>query len=179
MLFRSVFLSETEHGLQGLLDSFDTNPSDMALRINAGKTKIVVFDGSDELTGTDILLHGERLEEVKEFVYLGRVFQKNGKIDAEIDRKVCAGRKVVGSMRTVARSETLSLRAKLAVYSTVLLPTVLYGSESWVCGAMHRSKLNAVGMSFLRASVGKSRWDRVRNDWVKSKCNVKDDKTDI
>jgi hypothetical protein len=66
----------------------------------------------------------------------------------------------------------LSHKAKLAVYNAVLLATLLHGSESWVCLEKHRSKLNAVGMSFLQAMCGKNRFDRVRNDWMMNECGV-------
>jgi hypothetical protein len=43
-------------------------------------------------------LNDERVEIVNEFVYLGRVFEKSGRMDGVINRRVCAGRKVVGTM---------------------------------------------------------------------------------
>jgi hypothetical protein len=52
-------------------------------------------------------------------------------------------------MTGLARSEVFSTKAKLAVYNSVLVPTLMYGLESWVCQEQHKSKLNAVGMSFL------------------------------
>jgi hypothetical protein len=44
-----------------------------------------------------VYLDGERLKRVKDFVYLGRLFLENGNFDGEIDRRVSAGKKVVGS----------------------------------------------------------------------------------
>jgi hypothetical protein len=95
-------------------------------------------------------------------LYLGRLFLEDGSIDGEIDRRLNAGRKVVGSMMGLARSEVLSTKAKLAVYNSVSLPTLMYGSESWVCQTQHKSKLNAVGiMSFLRSiCVVKQGWTK-------------------
>jgi hypothetical protein len=76
-------------------------------------------------------------------------------MDGEINRRVCAGRKVVGTMAKFSRSKCLSHKAKLAVCNAVLLPIILHGSEPWVCLEKHRSKLNGVGMSFFRAMCGK------------------------
>jgi hypothetical protein len=134
----------------------------------------MVIGSEDVDEANELFLGRERLERVKEFVYLGRVFQENGNIDGEIDRRVSAGRKVVGSMMGLARSEVLSTKAKLAVYNSVLVPTLMYGSESWVCQEQHKSKLHAVGMSFLRSMCGKTRLDKVRNTWVRNECCVKE-----
>jgi hypothetical protein len=46
------------------------------------------------------------LECVKKFVYLGILFQENSNIDGEIDRRVSAESKVVGSMTGLDRSES-------------------------------------------------------------------------
>jgi hypothetical protein len=43
-------------------------------------------------------LNDDRVEIVNEFVSLGRVFEKSGSMDGEINRRVCAGRKVVCTM---------------------------------------------------------------------------------
>jgi hypothetical protein len=65
-----------------------------------------------------------------------------------------------GTMVKLAKSKCLSHNTKLAVYNAVLLSTLLRGSESWLCLKKHRSKLNVVGASFLRAMYGKNRFDK-------------------
>jgi hypothetical protein len=69
------------------------------------------------------------------------VFEKSGIMNGEINRRVCAGMKVVSTMAKFTRSKCLSHKAKLAVYNAVLLPTLLHGSESWMCQKKHRGKL--------------------------------------
>ncbi|MFA0954709.1 RNA-directed DNA polymerase, partial [Klebsiella pneumoniae] len=169
----ALLLAESEVELQDLLNSLNESVSSMHLRINASKTKVLVVCGENG-DAMDVTLGGERVERVSEFVYLGRMFDESGSLGGEIGRRVQAGRRVVGSMAGLAKSEVLSTQAKLAVYNSVLVPTVLYGSESWVCLAEHTSKVNAVGMSFLRYVCGKTRMDKVRNEWVMSQCGVKE-----
>jgi Reverse transcriptase (RNA-dependent DNA polymerase)/Endonuclease-reverse transcriptase len=169
----AVVVAESAEELQSMLVSLEESTRSMDLKINGGKTKIMVFNGEND-DANNVMLNGEKLERVNEFVYLGRMFQENGSLDGEINRRVQAGRRVVGAMAGLARSEVLSTKAKLAVYNSVLVPTMLYGSESWVCQEKHRSKVNAVGMSFLRSMCGKTRMDKVRNDWVMNECGVKE-----
>ena len=169
----ALLVAESEDELQGMLERFHVSTKSMDLRINVSKTKVMVF-GGEEGDAVNVTLNGESLERVDEFVYLGRMYQENGSIDGEINRRVAAGRKVVGSMAGLAKSGALSSKAKLAIYDSVLVPTLLYCSESWVCQSKHMSKVNAVGMSFLRNMCGKTRLDKVENKWVMRKCGVKE-----
>lgn len=167
----ALLVAESEEKLQEMLNRLEESTKKMDLRINISKTKVMVFGGENG-DASEITLNGEKLERVKDFIYLGRMYQEDGNIDGEIERRVAAGRKVVGSMAGLAKSDALSSKAKISIYNTVLVPTVLYGSESWVCQSKHESRVNAVGMSFLRSMCGKTRLDRVRNAWVMNECGV-------
>ena len=53
---------------------------------------------------------------------------------------------------------------KKALYEKVVVPTVMYGSESWGIKVTERQKLNVFQMKCLRSMTGVSRLDRVRNE---------------
>jgi hypothetical protein len=55
----------------------------------------------------------ERVEVVNEFMYLGRVFEKSGSMDGEINGRVCAGRKVVSTMAKLAKIIVCHIRQSL------------------------------------------------------------------
>ena len=145
----------------------------MDLKMNVGETKVVVFDRDGEQADCNVEIRSEAVEQVDEFVYLGRMFQNDGRLDGEMERRTNAGRKVTGSLWRVVKNENLSMGVQMAVYRSVFLPTLLYGSESWVCLQKHKGRLNAAGMDFLRRACGKTRMDRVRNEWVRDECGVK------
>ena len=42
---------------------------------------------------------------------------------------------------------------------SILLPTLTYGAELWTWNQQERSKIQAVEMSYLRSSLGVTRWD--------------------
>ncbi|KAF1010546.1 MAG: hypothetical protein GAK29_05048 [Acinetobacter bereziniae] len=175
----AVLVAEDPNELQGMMQKLGESAKKMDLKINASKTKVVVFDREGTEEECKVTLNGEELEQVKEFAYLGRMFVKDGNLDGEIERRVKAGRKASGSLWSVAKNENVSAEAKVAVYKSVVLPTLLYGSESWVCKAQHMSKINAVGMDFLRSVCGKTRMDRVRNEWVRKECGVRLSVSDV
>nr|CAD7446263.1 unnamed protein product [Timema bartmani] len=95
------------------------------------------------------------------------MFCKNGRIDGEIDRHVNAYRRVVGYMW----NEVVSKEERMAVCKKGgLIPTMFDGCEAWVCQEKHKSKVNAFGMKYLRNVCGKSRMDRISNEWVLKEC---------
>ena len=57
----------------------------------------------------------------------------------------------------------------MSFFNTVLTPTLTYGSESWVMKTADRSRIQAAEMRPLRAMVGKTRRDRVKNEDIRKK----------
>ena len=58
------------------------------------------------------------------------------------------------------------MNVKKILYEKVVVPTVMYGSESWGMKVTERQKLNVFEMKCLRNMTGVSRLDRVRNEVV-------------
>lgn len=46
------------------------------------------------------------------------------------------------------------IKAKMTAYKTVLLSTLLFETNSWVCQVRHKSKRNAIGIGHSGASMG-------------------------
>jgi hypothetical protein len=51
---------------------------------------------------------------------------------------------------------------------------LLYGAETWTCSKREESKLQAVEMKFLRAIVGKTRRDRIRNAYIRGELKMEE-----
>jgi hypothetical protein len=51
---------------------------------------------------------------------------------------------------------------------------LLYGSETWTCTEREESKLQAAEMKFLRATVGQTRRDRIRNTYIKGELKMEE-----
>lgn len=171
--------AESPEDLQCLLDSLHGVSANMGLKVNVKKTKICVFSRSGIMNESTFYLGGEAIEEVSEFVYLGRLFENNGSVTKEIDRRVGAGRRVIGGVNAIVRSQRVTKQAKIAIYKGVVVPTVLYGCESWALPDRLRSKVNAVGMDYLRSVCGIRRVDCIRNERVLEECGVEDAITKI
>ena len=53
----------------------------------------------------------------------------------------------------------------------MVVPTLLYGSETWTLQKTHRSKIQAMEMRYLR-KVGVTRLDRVSNEDIRRRLGV-------
>ena len=61
--------------------------------------------------------------------------------------------------------------------NVVLVPTLLYGSETWVLQKKNERKMNAVEMQSLRRICGVSFADRIRNEEVHRIAGTNEDVT--
>ena len=69
---------------------------------------------------------------VKEFRYLGSVQSSLASDSPDVEARVSAASRAFGSLRsTLFKNRSISFKAKAAVYKSLVIPIVLYGSETW------------------------------------------------
>ena len=61
----------------------------------------------------------------------------------------------------------------MTILLTVVVPTVMHGSESWGMKVTERQKLNVFEMKCLRSMTDLSRFDRVRNEVERARTGVR------
>ena len=64
------------------------------------------------------------------------------------------------------------MEVKRKLYEGVVVPTALYGSETWGLREEERRKLDVFEMGCLRSICGVTLWDRVRNEEVRRRTQV-------
>ena len=97
------------------------------------------------------MLKGEALEEVVQSKYLGSVIAANGGVEADVCHRVNEGCKELGALKVVMKNRGLGMNVKKVLYEKVVVPTVIYGSESWGMKVIERQKLNVFEMKYLRS----------------------------
>ncbi|GBP61234.1 hypothetical protein EVAR_45253_1 [Eumeta japonica] len=84
-----VALALSASGLQKMINKMDDSVKKRGMKLNVGKTKMMVLDRGKRTTEFNILIEGEKVEQVKEFVYLGSLFTDDGKRDRDIEENEC------------------------------------------------------------------------------------------
>jgi hypothetical protein len=78
-------------------------------------------------------LTGKDLEQGESFKYVGVIINENGKTEEEINTRMLNARKLYHAInKGFLGKKEISQKTKMAIYSSTYIPTLLYGSESWV-----------------------------------------------
>ena len=96
------------------------------LKLNIQKTKIMA---SGPITSWQI--HGETVETVTDFIFLGSKITADGDCSHEIKRHLLLGRKAMTNLDSILKSRDITLPTKVCLIKAMVFPVVMYGCESW------------------------------------------------
>ncbi|KAK3560442.1 hypothetical protein QTP86_008437 [Hemibagrus guttatus] len=165
-----VICSESREQVEENLERWRFVLERRGMKVSRSKTEYMCVN-EREGSGT-VRLQGEEVKKVQEFKYLGSTVQSNGECGKEVKKRVQAGwngwRKVSG----VLCDRKISARIKGKVYRTVVRPAMLYGLETVSLRKRQESKLEVAELKMLRFSLGVTRLDRIRNEYIRGTAHV-------
>ncbi|KAK3523772.1 hypothetical protein QTP70_010062, partial [Hemibagrus guttatus] len=166
----SVICSESREQVGENLEMWRFALERRGMKVSRSKTEYMCVN-KREGSGT-VRLRGEEVKKVQEFKYLGSTVQSNGECGKEVKKRVQAGwngwRKVSG----VLCDQKISVRIKGKVYRTVVRPAMLYGLETVSLRKRQESELEVAELKMLRFSLGVTRLDRIRNEYIRGTAHV-------
>ncbi|KAK3549916.1 hypothetical protein QTP86_015535 [Hemibagrus guttatus] len=165
-----VICSESREQVEENLERWRFALERRGMKVSRSKTEYMCVN-EREGSGT-VRLQGEEVKKVQEFKYLGSTVQSNGECGKEVKKRVQAGwngwRKVSG----VLCDRKISARIKGKVYKTVVRPAMLYGLETVSLRKRQESELEVAELKMLRFSLGVTRLDRIRNEYIRGTAHV-------
>ncbi|KAK3541245.1 hypothetical protein QTP86_016907 [Hemibagrus guttatus] len=165
-----VICSESREQVEENLERWRFALERRGMKVSRSKTEYMCVN-EREGSGT-VRLQGEEVKKVHEFKYLGSTVQSNGECGKEVKKRVQAGwngwRKVSG----VLCDRKISARIKGKVYRTVVRPAMLYGLETVSLRKRQESELEVAELKMLRFSLGVTRLDRIRNEYIRGTAHV-------
>ena len=127
-------MAESEEELKSLLRKVKVESEKVGLKLNIQKTKIMA---SSPITSWEI--HGETVERVSGFIFLGSKITTDGDCSHEIKRCLLLGRKAMINLDSILESRDTTLPTKVRLVKAMVFPVVMYGYESWtIKKAEHR-----------------------------------------
>ena len=118
------------------------------------------------------MLDGGRLEEVKEFTYLGSLMTDDGKCINDIKKRVGLASTVIGQLYKIWKGKEITIKTKVMVYQVLVMPALLYGAECWTMRKEDERRLLTMEMSCLRRMLGVTRLDRINNEEIRKRVNL-------
>ena len=121
-------------------------------------------------TGYKVEVEGHNVENVREAVYLGLKLSEDGRMEGELERRIGIAMSTVGAMNgKVFGNRGLSWKAKMQVYSAMVVPMMTYGCEPWVLREKEKSRLQAGEMNVLRNVARVTRLEHITNEEVRQR----------
>jgi len=77
---------------------------------------------SKEHEDLQIMLNGEQLEQVGEFVYLGSTIKEDCKCGGDIRKRIGLASGVIGRLSKIWKSKDISVKTKVHVYKALVVP---------------------------------------------------------
>ena len=106
----TTLMPESEEELESLLMIVKEESEKVGLKLNIQKTKIMASGPT-----TSWQIHGETVETVSDFIFLGSKITGDGDCSHEIKRRLLLGRKVVTNLDSILKSTDITLPRKVHI----------------------------------------------------------------
>ena len=171
----NAVFAQSKEDLQTILNTFAKAYRQLGLLLNSKKTK-VLYQPPPNGTSTPpaITVNETPVENVEEFPHLGSLLSTKANIDAEVNHRISCASAAFGKLRKrVFENKDILVNTKILVYKAVILPTLLYASESWTVYARHLKQLEKYHQRCLRRILQVTWEDKRTNTSIlgEAKCN--------
>ncbi|XP_038637303.1 zinc finger MYM-type protein 1-like [Scyliorhinus canicula] len=127
----------SEDNLQAMLDTFAETYRRIGFRLNPSKTQFLYQSSpGQDLVSPYIKINGETLPNMEHFPYLGSHLSPKADIDAVIQHHFQSASASFRHLKPIVFDDPyICADAKILVHMAVILPTLLYGAETWTSAA--------------------------------------------
>ena len=160
--------------LQQSTNAFVEAYESAGLEVNVGKTKVLAQSHpAHPLQPFDISIHGNTVEQLPRFCYLGSMINNTNDPSEDIHNRIRSAHQAFGKLyHRVFSQHGLSAQTKIDVYRAVVIPTLIYGSESWTLYRKNIRTLERFHQQKLRAILGIGWEERITNNDVLNRAGL-------
>ena len=132
-----VVLSESEEGLQNMLQNLSVYAEENRIKINSTKTKCMIFNKTGRFLRRSFKVGHEIIYTTNNYKYLGFIITPSGEISTGLkDLKDRALRAYYSLKSKMGRYFMLCPSTSLHLFDSLIKPILLYNSDFWGCQKM-------------------------------------------
>ena len=113
------------------------------------------------------------IRQASTFNYLGSLITEDARCVNEVKRRVAVAKSTFSKLENVLRNRSLSVKVRFRVLVCYVYPVLMYGSEAWSITSDIQRRLESCEMWFLRRMMRIQWTDKVSNEDVLSRAQVK------
>ena len=162
--------TDSREKLQDIMNQWDRELTRAGLKLSYAKTEYMQVGRKPE--EGDITVNDHVLNKTNNFRYLGSKLTSTNIMEEEVNNRIANFSKNLITLYPLMKEKEIPRDVKVCIYTTVLRPVLLYGSETWTLTTILTSKIQATEMRVLRLIYGVTRRDRIRNDNIRQVLKV-------
>ena len=166
-----VLFAENPADLQQDLQQLTDLSKKVGLEVNLRKTK---WMRNEYCVPGVIRTNKAEIEEVKDYIYLGRRFESNNLAGGEWTRRRRAGWVAFNNNRTVLTDQTLPMNIRASIFNSTVLPAMLYACETWATTKSDEEKFAVTERAMERRICGVTLRDKISNEALRQRTGVRD-----
>lgn len=164
-----VLFARSPKQLQSMLQELSETSKIAGLSMNKSKTQIM-SNGPEN----PIKVDGMDLQYVSEYIYLGQLLSFHQKVEKEISRRIALAWKAFWSLKFILLDKSLNRKLKMETLQTCVLPTLLYGCQTWNLTAKLKYTLQVCQRKMERKILGITLKDRISNTTLQAISSTTD-----
>ena len=148
-----------------MTDNLASTTAKVGLRISTEKTKVMSVREQQPLV---LKVNQQEVEEVENFTYLRSSISNKGATERDISCRLGKAASVFQRLSSIWISNHISMKSKLSLYNSLVIPVAIYASETWKSNNNLAHKLDILHRC-LRKLLKISWRDHVTNDDVRQR----------
>lgn len=142
------------------------------MKINTQMT-IVMMRAKVNEKALSIQIESQRIQQVKQFIYLGVIIERNGNQDIDLMERIAKTVKTYHVMKQAfINKKEIAIKTNITVFKTIYRPLLTYRCETQVVTNNIKSKVQAIEIKYLRGAKGITRRDKIGNTAVRKELQI-------
>ena len=118
------------------------------------------------------IFHGENVETVTDFIFLGSKITVNSDCSHKIKRHLLLGRKVMTNLDSLLKNRDIIFPMNVHILKVIIFPVVMYGCESWIVMKAEHQRSDALKLWLWRRLLGVPWTKRRSNQSILKQINL-------